>query len=449
MARSRETPVAFSNITPVKLQEELAAQDIPMILNTTPGVYATQQGGGDGDARINIRGFSQRNVAVMIDGIPVNDMENGWVYWSNWFGLDLVTQRIQVQRGLGASKLALPSVGGTMNIITAGIDQRRQIKFKQEVGNDGFFRTSLGYTSGQLKHGWAVTAAGSYKNGKGWVDRTYTEGWFYYLKIDKKLGNHILSFSAMGAPQEHGQRRYKKPLATYDAEYAKEQGVNVPPSEYYAATYLDTNSMVDRGIAYNPDWGEYVDKDGKTVVLNEKVNYYHKPQFTLRDFWSINEKLYLSNIIYLSLGNGGGTSLKRSVRADQGFILPNGQIDMQRYYDINRSNYDPLYPDELKSYQFVRAQVNNHQWYGLLSTVNYTISDALTFSGGLDIKGSIMKRSMTLSVGIMPWIPIIRTATRTHSSGLGIKFITTMTGSFNGAGSLPSSNIAVATFLHL
>ena len=50
----------------------------------------------------------------MIDGIPVNDMENGWVYWSNWFGLDAVTSNIQVQRGL-EFKTAIPSVGGTRN----------------------------------------------------------------------------------------------------------------------------------------------------------------------------------------------------------------------------------------------------------------------------------------------------------------------------------------------
>ena len=116
IAIDRETPVAFSTIPMKKISEELASQDIPMILNSTPGVYATQTGGGDGDARITIRGFNQRNVAVMIDGIPVNDMENGWVYWSNWFGLDAVTSNIQVQRGLGASKIAIPSVGGTMNI---------------------------------------------------------------------------------------------------------------------------------------------------------------------------------------------------------------------------------------------------------------------------------------------------------------------------------------------
>lgn len=386
MARSRETPVAFSTIKPLKLEEELASQDIPMILNSTPGVYATQQGGGDGDARINIRGFSQRNVAVMIDGIPVNDMENGWVYWSNWFGLDLVTQRIQVQRGLGASKLALPSIGGTMNIVTSGIQQKRQIKIKQEVASEGYFRTSASYNSGQLPHGWGITAAGSFKTGDGWVEQTYTKGWFYYLKVDKKLGNHLLSLSAMGAPQEHGQRRYQKPLATYDQGFASDNGVSESPGSYFNTTYLDTNSMVDKGIRYNADWGKYTDKDGNVITLNEKVNYYHKPQFTLRDFWNINEKFYLSNIVYLSLGNGGGTSLKRSVRADQGFITPDGQIDMQRYYDINIANYDPLYPDELKSYQFIRSAINNHKWYGLLSTFNYTVSNKLTLSGGLDLR---------------------------------------------------------------
>jgi hypothetical protein len=51
VARSRKTPVAFSNVLPGKIAEELSNQDIPMILNSTPGVYATQQGGGDGDAR--------------------------------------------------------------------------------------------------------------------------------------------------------------------------------------------------------------------------------------------------------------------------------------------------------------------------------------------------------------------------------------------------------------
>ncbi|HMC97064.1 MAG TPA: TonB-dependent receptor, partial [Flavobacteriales bacterium] len=133
VAVSRRTPVAFSTIEPRKITEELASRDIPMLLNSTPGVYATTNGGGDGDARITLRGFSQNNVAVMLDGVPVNDMENGAVYWSNWFGLDAATRSIQVQRGLGASKIAIPSVGGTINILTKGIDQKRSLIIKQEA----------------------------------------------------------------------------------------------------------------------------------------------------------------------------------------------------------------------------------------------------------------------------------------------------------------------------
>ena len=385
LARSRETPVAFSTVSPAQIQEQLASQEIPMLLNSTPGVYATQQGGGDGDARINIRGFSQRNVAVMIDGLPVNDMENGWVYWSNWFGLDAVTQTIQVQRGLGASKLALPSIGGTMNIITAGISQKRKIKIKQEVGDNGYLRSSLGYTSGQLKGGWGVTAAASYKRGNGWVDQAFTEGWFYYLKIDKKIGKHIISFTAMGAPQEHGQRRYKKPIATYDEEYAKEQGVTKSPSEYFASNYIDTVTMVNKGLRYNSDWGSYTTTDGQNITLNDKKNYYYKPLYTLRHFWSANDKFYLSNIVYLSMGNGGGTSLKKTVTAPR-YITDDGQINLQDYYDININNFDPRYPDETKSYQYLRSNINNHNWIGLLSTFNYKFNDEFTLSGGIDLR---------------------------------------------------------------
>ena len=66
VAIDRKTPVAFTNVLPAQIQEELAGRDLPLVLNSTPGVYATQQGGGDGDARVTIRGFDQTNLAVMV-----------------------------------------------------------------------------------------------------------------------------------------------------------------------------------------------------------------------------------------------------------------------------------------------------------------------------------------------------------------------------------------------
>ena len=107
------TPVAFTEVGKNVISAELGSRDLPLVLNITPSVYATTDSGGDGDARINVRGFTQRNVSVLINGVPINDIENGWVYWSNWGAVGDFTSTIQVQRGLSNVSLPTPSIGGT------------------------------------------------------------------------------------------------------------------------------------------------------------------------------------------------------------------------------------------------------------------------------------------------------------------------------------------------
>lgn len=367
IAIERETPVAFTNISSKKIDEELAAQDIPMILNSTPGAYATESGGGDGDARISIRGFNQRNVAVMLDGIPVNDMENGQVYWSNWFGLDLVTQTMQVQRGLGASKLSIPAIGGTINILTKGIDAKRGLKVRQEVGNNGFTRTTMGLTSGRLKNGFGISAAASYKQGDGWVDGNFTRGFFYYLRVDKQLGNHLISFSGFGAPQEHGQRPFTNEIGVVDSSYAKELGV---PS-----SALSDLTVADQGRRYNEVWGN---RDGK--VFTTRKNYYHKPQFSLRHSWQANDRLFISNVAYLSIGSGGGTA-RDGVEPNR---TETGEYDIDGAVAANET--PSVFNPNGYSSTVIRASNNDHFWYGLLSTLNFKLTQNLTLSGGVDLR---------------------------------------------------------------
>ena len=409
IAIERETPVAFTNISTKKLDEELAAQEIPMILNSTPGAYATQSGGGDGDARITIRGFNQRNVAVMLDGIPVNDMENGWVFWSNWFGLDLVTQTMQIQRGLGASKLSTPSIGGTINILTKGIDAKRGLKFKQEIGNDGYLRSTVGMTSGRLANGFGISAAASYKQGDGWVDGNFTKGFFYYLRIDKQLGNHMISLSGFGAPQEHGQRSFSEEMGLYHTKYAtslfkgsdelygsfvdhnqgritdeefntileknniSELGLNDLSLNDLNINFIDTTGEENYGLRYNPHWGY---KDGK--VYNTRKNYYHKPQFSLRHSWAVNDRVFWSNVAYLSIGTGGGTAPDGGLSRTE-----TGEYDIDQAVESNQpGGFNP----NGYSNTFIRSSNNDHFWYGLLSSINYKITPELTFSGGVDAR---------------------------------------------------------------
>lgn len=380
VAQDRKTPVAVTTLGKKEITEELGSQDLPMILNSKPGVHATQQGGGDGDARITIRGFDQRNVGVMIDGVPVNDMENGWVYWSNWFGLDQITQQIQVQRGLGATKLAMPSVGGTMNIITDNTAGKREIRVQQEYGSGNFLRTALSYKSGTLKNGWGILFSGSYKQGNGWVDGLNTQGGFYYLKIQKKIKNHVVSLSGFGAPQHHGQRTFNQQVSYWDTDYASSIGADTVGGRNY-------------GIRHNQHWGYYTDDNGKQQIKNERKNYYHKPQITLKDFWKVNEKLSWSNMAYISIGRGGGVQARNS----GGIIYKeDGTVDWDaiKYNNQNISIFgteyptiDPAYsPTLLKSSQVLTASVNNHRWIGAISQIDYKINENWDFAAGLDYR---------------------------------------------------------------
>ena len=377
---NQNVPVAITKISLQKITEELASRDLPMLLNGTAGVYATQTGGGDGDARINVRGFDQRNVGVMIDGVPVNDMENGAVYWSNWFGLDAITAQMQVQRGLGATKIAMPSIGGTINIITQGIGNKKGGMVKQEYGTGNFLRTVASYNTGMTKSGWGLTFSTSYKRADGWVEGTQSEGFFGYLKISKSYKNHLFTLSGFAAPQQHGQRSYYQAIQYFDTTRAQDLGA-----------VINTNvQLLDKGIRFNQHWG-YITTENGREILNERRNFYSKPQLTLKDFWKVNDKLSISNLAYVSVGRGGGSSIFNSGALIRDSL---GHIDWDQIIQENQvnslfgtPNVDPTYsPTEIRSSQILLSSINNHFWVGYLGQFNYKFSEKIDFSGGIDFR---------------------------------------------------------------
>lgn len=382
VAKTRETPIAFSKLTAKQLSEDLGTRDLPMVLNSTPGAYATEQGGGAGDARVSIRGFDQRNIAVLVDGVPVNDMENGQVYWSNWDGLGDITRYMQVQRGLGASKLSIVSVGGTMNIVTKGIDAKMGASVKQEVNNYGLYKTSLSYNTGMLKGNWGVTVAGARKWGTSYADATFDDAWSYFLKVQKKFNKHLFSLGVNGAPQSHGQRTTRLPIAVIDKGLAEKAGINYMESldsiSNVSSSQFTTPTIGARGIRYNPNYGIMNGSD-----FNEKVNYFHKPQFNLTHSYEPNDKINLTTVVYMSIGKGGGTSMKNQTSRD----TTTGLINMQDVYDYNSTHYSNIYSTtEHVASNYIRSANNDHKWVGLLSTFNYKINKKWSSMFGIDAR---------------------------------------------------------------
>ena len=161
----RQTPIPISNVKLAKIEEKIGNLEFPELLKSVPSVYVTRESGGYGDSRINMRGFDSSNLGVLINGVPINGMENGKVYWSNWSGLSDVSQFIQVQRGLGASALGISSVGGTMNMVTKSTEAQKGGSAYFGIGNDGFRKYSVSFSTGLMDNGWAITFMGSLNTG--------------------------------------------------------------------------------------------------------------------------------------------------------------------------------------------------------------------------------------------------------------------------------------------
>ncbi len=383
IAQVRETPVAFSSVSAAKIQEELGGRDISMIANTTPGAYASGGGGGAGDSRVTIRGFSQNFVAVMVDGIPVNDMENGAVYWSNWAGLKDITKSMQIQRGLGATKLAVASVGGTMNFITNGIESKQQMVIKKEWGNNGYNLIGLSYNSGLINNKWGITLAGTYNESNGWAEQTWNKAYSYFAKIQYMPNSkHIISFGVNGAPQSHGQRTSMMPIAVYSKDYAKKLGVNsdsVIRAIQSSNTKFTTLTQGDRSLKWNPDQALL---NGGTI--NDKVNVFSKPLLSINHFWKMSEKTTLSSVVYASFGTGGGTGYTPTITNRDSVT---GYYLLQSKYNSNSTFIDATYSaTEHKSTTILKSSNNDHKWVGLLSTATTKLSKLFTLTYGVDAR---------------------------------------------------------------
>ena len=315
IAKVRETPVAVSAISVSEITLKTGNLEFPEIMNKTPGVYATKQGGGYGDSRISLRGFDQRNTSFLINGQPVNDMENGWVYWSNWQGLTDVASGIQIQRGLGASRLAVPSVGGTVSIFTKAASKSQGGKVLQMIGNDGYKKTGVSYNTGKNEKGWASSFLLSRWEGDGYVYNTSGEGYTYFAAVGyaPEGSAHELNFSFLGAGQWHHQRDVWVSIRDYQ-------------------------NFGSDGI------GQRWNSNGGTLNGEEfsmRRNFYNKPLATFNWDWEINSNLKLATSLYGSAGRGGGTGPRgNNFRNGVSDILPFRKDLTEHYLENGRGSRD-------------------------------------------------------------------------------------------------------------
>lgn len=300
--KNTNTPLRLTTIDNEQIVRRATARTYPELMKSIPGVYSTSESGSYGDAKVNIRGFKQENISVLLNGIPISGLTSGKMFWNNWMGLTDATYAIQVQKGVGGSMLSDNSVGGTINIITATTEEKFSIHGGAHATHYGTGKGFININSGNLGKGWRISLLASYVGGNGYVDRTGVDSYAYMFNLSKTIGKHnTLLFTALGSPEKHEQRSVK----------------------------LSHDEVIRHGLKYNKNWGY---RNGKPFNLNK--NNYFKPYFTLQHLYN-KGKLSMNNSVYLAVGNGGGRWSESKGKFISSYLTEDGLVDWDKVYKDN------------------------------------------------------------------------------------------------------------------
>ena len=201
-AGGADAPVTFSNLSSREVKESYYAQEMPMLLEMMPGVYSYSDAGNpQGYSYLKIRGFDQKRVTVMINGIPLNDPEDHNVYWVDMPDLAANVDDIQVQRGLGYSPYGPSAFGGSVNIMTTPDPQNKKMELTYGSGSYDTRKTSALFSSGIVDNSYQVYGRFSRITSDGYKENSGFEGWSYFLSATKYGIGNTLTMNVYGGPE--------------------------------------------------------------------------------------------------------------------------------------------------------------------------------------------------------------------------------------------------------
>jgi len=384
--------IPYDDYTKADIDFRLGGRGLPKALATLPNVYV-ENGGGWDDENVYVRGFDDRYTSYLINGIPMNDMENGNLYFSNWSVLADVASVVQVQRGAGSVNLATPSLGGVVNFMSMPASSEASVVVKQEAGQHAYSKTAVTINTGLMMDGKLAMVASASKRT---ADRlfavgTYTEAWSYYFNTSYSFNeNNRLEFVALGSPQIHGQSFWNNRVSNYSHELARDMGVAEEDLRTeYGMDYNPRADNLDTPFTGQKATASWLPFDGwnnrsadmySSTLINERENYFHKPIVQLNSYNKLNDTMTLASSLYYSGGEGGGSGSAGSIRwkAD----------GSGRDYDetIRRNSLDFVDGFGYQSRGILRGSRNNQSTVGVVSKLDMEVSDTVSMTFGVDIR---------------------------------------------------------------
>jgi iron complex outermembrane receptor protein len=296
-ASSGKSPTTFSEYNQNELREKVHTQDLTVALSEMTSLFSVSQNGNNiGYNSLSLRGFDQRRIAVMINGVPQNDPEDHNVYWINFPDLASSASRIQVQRGAGLMNYGAAAMAGSVNVQTGGEAGRRFIRmgsflgFQQFAKNGGdqqdtwaptVSKFSMELSSGLIDNKYSISGRLTRINSAGYRDQSWAElNSFYFsgIRYDENLTTQI---NVYGGPIYDGLAYTGLPKAW--ALDARRQRANLN-----AWAYDSTGTALSYTVARRP----------------QEVENFSQPHYEMLNDWYISPAISIKSTLFYYTGDG-------------------------------------------------------------------------------------------------------------------------------------------------
>jgi len=373
------TPVTLENIDRKDIETRFWMEDLPMFLNGSTSIMFlngstsinaySESGSSVGYSYLTLRGFDQRRISILINGIPQNDPEDHQVYWVDISDLGSSVENIQIQRGIGTALYGASSIGGVINIQTIDFMKNKFLNLSAGYGDYNSKRYSFEYSSGEVSGGFGFYGKFTKIKTDGYRDLSWSNHTSYFFSAGKNIGNNsVLKINVYGGP-------IKNHLA------------------YLGVTreYLDGQVTGDK----------LVDRKYNFLTFPNETDNYNQPHYELVFNSQISPDLYLSNTLSYIRGEGYFvTNFPAYYGYDfsyfrlNPFYVPDSTLYNPSYYRRNADG--SVYFDPSRGYEIITSDIvanlfvnnNTYGWFPKLKWNHSGNKGYLVFGGEIRIHNS-------------------------------------------------------------
>jgi len=368
-------PVAVSRVSRAELQRRNTGQDTPMLLAGLPGVYAySDAGNGIGYSYLSIRGFPQRRISVLVNGVPLNDPESHEVYWIDHPDLAASASEIQVQRGVGPALYGAAALGGAVSVETSPFTALPRFAATVSAGSYSTRRLMFEGNSGALANGWDLYGRYSRVETDGYRDQSDSRLWAYTFAARHTTATQSFRVNFYGGPEE-----------THLAY------LGVPRTTLAGGRTGDA----DRDRRFNP------------ITFSGERDHFFEPHYELIHAWAPNASVAFTQTFFWFDGRGYYDEQRTGRSLADYRLTPWATLDTTRfareYYALNDSGYfvrDGQGRATVERFDLVRRREVTNRHYGWVPRVALTHArGTLTVGGELRLHDGRHVGSLLSAVG--------------------------------------------------